>query len=820
MDGIPFIVVFVLTWRRILFFQTILPPHEVPMLKKFFPLLFLFLLFSSPVFAAPPFFQSVSEPTEQPATHFVQERFPQSGQPVLLFAPASYPTTTVNILFLRVDFQQNTSSQVTGNGTWLDPLYSLGVPGTPSNADNLSDPSNFWVTRAQTNFVNYWKEVSYGLLPLQVDISAKVYRLPNTLSYYGTETSTALQNLIYDSITTALTDTNLATRPTFSNYDAVLIIHAGVGQETAPSGVTTSDIWSLYTSGGPICQNGSNLCLTTQLKGGSVIQEAIIMPQTDSRTIAGYGTIIVDPLGVYVHEFGHWLGLPDLYCTSSATCAIQGPGDWSLMAHGSYNIDPAHSTWYGSSPAHLDAWSLSKIGWVNPQTITTYQSIILDPVESVPTPTIASLGTNIIKAIASTGTAQQYFLIENRQRIGYDAGLPGHGLLVWLVDQNVINSNISTNSINISSSHPGVKLIEADGDWALMTGADSGNAGDPFPGSRLNLSLTPVTNPSSIPYTIYGNVNIRQIAETSLTVAFTIGFGPLPPTALSINGAVQTLSWTASVGATDYYVYKNGSHTRLGSTGGALSYIDSGYQVTDVYAVTAVDVNGSESQAAIMAPSISVSPTSMNFTTTGATNTVTVRNSGVVYLQVQSVTLAGTNNADFGLTNNCTATVAPSATCSLNVTFTPATTGAKSAVMVIATNDPLNPSVIVQLTGTATQIAAQSNPAGSGEGVRSPCFIATAAYGSYLDPHVEALRKFRDRYLMTNAAGKAFVALYYRYSPPVADCIAENECLRVTARLVLTPVVLMVEYPFFMLLFITTVILVLFMRKKPKPYQR
>jgi YVTN family beta-propeller protein len=75
------------------------------------------------------------------------------------------------------------------------------------------------------------------------------------------------------------------------------------------------------------------------------------------------------------------------------------------------------------------------------------------------------------------------------------------------------------------------------------------------------------------------------------------------------------------------------------------------------------------------------------------------------------------------------------------------------------------------------------------------CFIATAAYGSYLDPHVEALRDFRDEYLLTNAAGKAFVEWYYDNSPPVAEFISQHEGLRLLVRLLLTPVVYGVMYP-------------------------
>jgi hypothetical protein len=89
---------------------------------------------------------------------------------------------------------------------------------------------------------------------------------------------------------------------------------------------------------------------------------------------------------------------------------------------------------------------------------------------------------------------------------------------------------------------------------------------------------------------------------------------------------------------------------------------------------------------------------------------------------------------------------------------------------------------------TTTPVStAPSSGGGSG------CFIATAAYGSYLHPQVQILRDFRDTWLLTNAPGRVFVAFYYRCSPPVAGFIAQYEILRLLVRLMLTPVIFIIS---------------------------
>ena len=155
-------------------------------------------------------------------------------------------------------------------------------------------------------------------------------------------------------------------------------------------------------------------------------------------------------LGVFCHEIGHILGLPDLYDTDYSS---QGVGIHSLMGSGGWGKVKGESS--GETPTHLDAWSKVKLGLINPKTILNNGEYSLRDF---------SYGGDILKI--PTDTIGEYFLVENRQFKGFDRGLSDSvksgGIAIWHIDDNVVRAKNSYNTVNDDENHKGVDLEEAD----------------------------------------------------------------------------------------------------------------------------------------------------------------------------------------------------------------------------------------------------------------------------------------------------------------------------------------------------------------------
>ena len=292
---------------------------------------------------------------------------------------------------------------------------------------------------------SYYHEISYGALTVEGDIYGW-YKLPYPESHYGlscnginsSDCSGADQSFQVAQDAAALAQKDVD----FSKYDYYIFIHAGYGQES--SGVK-NDIWSVtYMSG---------TYFVTKQKTISLFS---IVPELEAHGAT--------PGGVYCLEFGHDLGLPDLYNTNTGETIL---GPWELMDKGAWNGDPA-----GSSPAHMTAWDKIQLGYISGPTLATAQirtttAYTVDPTE------IASNNVHAIKIpFAESG---QYYLVEVRAQIGFDAALPAAGVLITLVNENLV-----VGKVHVIDGHPSVPDLN-DAVWTT---------GQTFTDSENNVAVT------------------------------------------------------------------------------------------------------------------------------------------------------------------------------------------------------------------------------------------------------------------------------------------------------------------------------------------
>ncbi|MBD3351537.1 MAG: M6 family metalloprotease domain-containing protein, partial [Candidatus Lokiarchaeota archaeon] len=265
-----------------------------------------------------------------------------------------------------------------------------------------------------------------------------------------------------------------------------------------------------------------------------------------------YDQSLID-IGVFCHEFGHALGLPDLYDYDYSS---NGVGNFCLMAGGCSGGDGIHP----EKPVHMCAWAKYELGWISPINITS------DRID-VQIPNIEQNPNSVYRIWKDGSIETQYFLLENRQRLGFDKYLAGTGLFIWHIDEYILN-NFQSRGPNDDENHKGVDLEEADGrnDLDYFINFNSGDDGDPYPGSSLNRIFNGDSNPSSRDYN--GNntgVEISEIYQTGQLITANLKIGKEgsnslnPPQNLtaSVSGNRVLLNWQPPMNSSLSYLKSN-----------------------------------------------------------------------------------------------------------------------------------------------------------------------------------------------------------------------------------------------------------------------
>lgn len=413
----------------------------------------------------------------------------------------------LKILAVMSDFQVDIDDATFGDG-------KFGSIYTKNYGNSILDPLPHDKTYFENHFKfvqNYFSKVSNGNLNIEYTVLDEIITVSKTMRNY----SPALENLNnltplaeYVSEVWTLADSKYPNF-NFADYDLFIVLHAGVGKDVALPGSLglDRDIPSVFLN-----INSMKNIYGTDYQGISVnngsfkINNSAIIPETESREVEGFDDTTLIELttnGLLAATIGSYLGLPDLYNTETGRSAI---GRFGLMDGQSM------FSFQGIFPPEPSAWEKMFLGWVTPTEISVGNHNLNIVNKFVANPT----DTTLIKIpINST----EYYLIENRKRdalqdgskityvsngqiytkalVGdsesyiyydvdtlegviidvdeFDWALPGEdrnwkmenfkdvGLIIWHIDETIINNNYESNTINNDRYKRGVAIVEADG---------------------------------------------------------------------------------------------------------------------------------------------------------------------------------------------------------------------------------------------------------------------------------------------------------------------------------------------------------------------
>lgn len=414
---------------------------------------------------------------------------------------------TLRILAVMADFQEDIDDATFGNGKF-ESIYSQDYGN--SILDPL--PHNKAYFENHLKFVqNYFKKVSDGQLNISYTILNDIVTVSQTMRNYtppldDVNDHTPLGEYVEE--VWQLADQQYP-NVDFSQYHLFFVLHAGVGKDISlPTSLGNDrDLPSLYLNQKSLQNIFGTEFIGFPVNGGNFnITNSAILPETESREIDGFDGITLIELttnGLIAATVGSYLGLPDLFNTETGRSAI---GRFGLMDGQSM------FTYQGIFPPEPSAWEKMFLGWVTPTEISINETKL-----NLVNRYVAEMGdTSLIKIPIN---ATEYYLIENRKRDAlkdgstveyisngqsytvtferdhenyifynvdtlkgvivdvdeHDWALPGGdrnsvietfedlGLIIWHIDEKIINDNYESNTINNDKYSRGVAIVEADG---------------------------------------------------------------------------------------------------------------------------------------------------------------------------------------------------------------------------------------------------------------------------------------------------------------------------------------------------------------------
>ena len=366
-----------------------------------------------------------------------------------------------------------------------------------ADVDSMFNAVNYIKDGATGSVRQYFYDQSYGEYNPQFDIYG-----PVTVSGTSTQYSDCASKLVLEAC--ALMDDSLD----FTLYnldgddkvDLMYCLFAGPPASDSPTWVDNPNalIWPHYWT---IAEAGSHGQPT--VFDGLTINDYEVSSELDGF-LSDASTAVIAGVGLACHEFGHGMGLPDVYSTND-NATHKTSGYWDIMDY-CYGND-------GKTPAAYSAYERWFMGWLEPMLLNQAYDVQLGDINTTQSAAYITANGSAIADILSPNP-NVFYLLENRQKAGWDAYLPGHGMLVTKVTYD--SQKWKYNRVNYSASAMCIDLLEADGSAPAYPNASwYGKPGDAYPTGST--SFTRVTE-----------YQVTDIAEANGVITFKVNGGGTP----------------------------------------------------------------------------------------------------------------------------------------------------------------------------------------------------------------------------------------------------------------------------------------------------